>query len=118
METPFIHCLRSLANPTTSTPNPCVIKPSKVDYAALHPYFGWLPTSVVEKTFKVMTQYARMPMSTILKKWYKCPFPALNIFHCDEPVATDMVYSDIPAIDSGASNLCPAFLWNPFLYHG
>jgi hypothetical protein len=81
----------------------CVVKPSKVDYAALCPYFGWLPTSVVEKTFKVMTQYAHMPMSTILKKQYKCHFPALNVFHCHEPVATDMVYSDTLAIDSGAT---------------
>ena len=42
-----------------------------------------------------------MPMGTYLKKRYKSPFPACNV-HCrSEPVATDTVYSDTPAIDSG-----------------
>ena len=42
-----------------------------------------------------------MPMGTYLKKRYKSPFPACNV-HCrNEPVATDTVYSDTPAIDSG-----------------
>jgi hypothetical protein len=52
------NCHHLLANPTTDTPNPCVVMPSNIDYAALHPYFGWLPTSVVEKTFRATTQYA------------------------------------------------------------
>jgi len=41
--------------------------------------FGWLPTDVIQQTFAVTTQYARLPMSTLLKKWYKSPFPALNV---------------------------------------
>ncbi len=36
-------------------------------------------------------------------KWYKSPFPALNVHWRDEPVATDMIYSDTPAIDSGTA---------------
>ena len=42
-----------------------------------------------------------MPMSTVLKKRYKSPNPALNIHQRDEPVATDTVFSDTPAIDGG-----------------
>ena len=40
-------------------------------------------------------------MSTHLKKRYKFPFPACNVHRRDEPVTTDTVYSDTPAIGSG-----------------
>jgi hypothetical protein len=40
-------------------------------------------------------------MSTVLKKHYQLPFPALNVHRHDESLATDTVYSDVPAIDSG-----------------
>ena len=46
-------------------------------------------------------QYYCMPMGTYLKKRYKSPFTACNVHHRNEPVATDTVYSDTPAIDSG-----------------
>ena len=42
-----------------------------------------------------------MPNSTVLKKHFKSPFPALNVQRRDEPVATDTVFSDTPAIDGG-----------------
>jgi hypothetical protein len=32
-----------------------------------------------------------MPMSAILKKHFKSPFPALNVFHQNELVATDTI---------------------------
>ena len=44
-----------------------------------------------------------MPMGTHLKKKYKLPFPACNVHRRDKPVATDTVYSDTPAIDSGVT---------------
>jgi hypothetical protein len=43
-------------------------------------------------------------MSTTLKKHYKSPFPAMNVHRHDEPVAMDTVYSDTPAVDSGATS--------------
>ena len=72
-------------------------------YQALMPMFGWLPTNVIQQTFAITTQYAHLPMSTLLKKRYKSPFPALNVHRRDKPVATDTIYSDTPAIDSGAT---------------
>ena len=42
-------------------------------------------------------------MSTLLKKWYKSPFPALNAHRSHEPVAMDTIYSDTPAVNSGAT---------------
>ena len=35
---------------------------------------------------------------------YKSPFPAANVNHRHEPVATDTVYSDTPAIDDGSTS--------------
>ena len=74
------------------------------NFAALRPLFGYLPTDVIKKTFQHTTQYARIPMSTVLKKRYKAANPALNIPQRDEPVATDTVYADTPAVDSGATS--------------
>jgi hypothetical protein len=86
------------------TPSPRRIQSSTPDYEMLRPFFGWLPTDVIKRTFAVTTQYARMPMSTILKKRYKSPNPALNVHRRDEPVATDTVYSDTPAIGGGETS--------------
>ena len=57
---------------------------------------------IVKQTWESTTQYARITMSTILKKHYKSPNPALDVEHQAEPVATDTIYSDTPAVDSGA----------------
>ena len=71
------------------------------DYDKQRPLFAWLPTSTIKKTYELTTQLARLPFSTILKKRFKSPNPALNIHRRNEPVATDTIYSDTPAIDSG-----------------
>ena len=80
------------------------VKRKEPDYEALAPRFGWLPVDLIKRTFAVTTQFARIPASTVLKKHYKSPFPALNVHRRDEPVATDTVYSDTPAIDGGATS--------------
>jgi hypothetical protein len=73
------------------------------DFAQLRPNFAWLPKNVVKESFKNTTQYARMPMSLVLKKHYKSPFPALNVHRREEALATDTVYSNVPAVDSGVT---------------
>jgi hypothetical protein len=74
------------------------------DYGQLRPRLGWLPIDTIKKTFEHTTQLACMPMSTILKKQYRSPNPALNMRPRDEPVATDTIYSDTPAIDCGVTS--------------
>jgi hypothetical protein len=71
------------------------------DYDALRPHFAWLHTDIIKKTFEVTTQYARMPLNTILRKCFKSPNPVVNIRRCDEPVAMDTIQSNVPAIDGG-----------------
>ena len=79
------------------------IKSREIDYEKYTSKFAWLPMDIIKKTFDATTQYYRTPMGTYLKKRYKSPFPACNVQRRDEPVATDTVYSDTPAIDSGVS---------------
>ncbi len=64
--------------------------------------FRWF-LDIIESTFKVTTQYAHLPVSTLLKKQYKSPFPVLNVHQHDKLIVTDTIYSDTPAIDSGAT---------------
>jgi hypothetical protein len=79
------------------------IQAQEQDFTALRPNFAWLPEDTIKRTFACTTQYARMPMSTVLKKHYKSPFPAMNVHRRDEALATDTVYSDTPAVDSGVT---------------
>jgi len=95
---------------TTSDDQPCLYKShahevSKhpPDYLSLKPMFEWLHADLIKQTFEVTTQYTCLPLSTLLKKQYKSPFPALNVHRRDKPVATNAIYLDAPAVDSGAT---------------
>ena len=91
------HAINSASKPVTTTQH-------QPNYSSLRPFFAWLPTNIVQLTFKNTTQHAKTSISTILKKHYKSPFPALNVHRRDEPVATDTIYSDTPTIDDGSKS--------------
>jgi hypothetical protein len=42
-----------------------------------------------------------MSLNTVLRKCFKSPNPAVNVQRSDEPVATDTIQSDTPAINGG-----------------
>jgi hypothetical protein len=42
-----------------------------------------------------------MPLNTVLRKCFKSPNPVVNVQRCDEPIATDTIQSDVPAINGG-----------------
>jgi hypothetical protein len=101
------HCYVCSANadPDADT-RPSHYGPRKIsetprDYDALRPRFAWLPTDIIKKTFEVTTQYARMPLNTVLRKHFKSPNPAVNVQRRDEPVTMDTIQSNVPAIDGG-----------------
>ena len=48
--------------------NPKSLHPVARDYDSMRPHFAWLPMTVIMKTFKAMTQDARMPFNSILHK--------------------------------------------------
>ena len=80
------------------------VKKKNPDFEVLRPLFGWLPVETVKRTWECTTQMATIPISTILKKHYKSQNPAFNVARRNEPVATDTIFSDTPAIDSGCKS--------------
>ena len=63
---------------------------------------GFAPIEVIMKTFAKMTQYARNIVRLPFRTHLKSRFPALNMRHRNEAVATDTVLADEPAIDDGS----------------
>jgi hypothetical protein len=71
----------------------------------LRPNFAWAPIDIIKKTFDVTTRWAQSIEHLPFQKHFKSRFPALNVHRQNEPVATDTVYSETPAIiDSGATS--------------
>jgi hypothetical protein len=77
------------------------VKDDPRDYEALRPQFAWLNSDIIWKTFEVTTQFAQLPLNTVLCKHFKAPNPATNVPWRDEPLATDTIQSDTPVIDGG-----------------
>ena len=72
------------------------------DYEKFRPYFGWVNVDTVQKTMEQSTQLGvSLPNKFPMKKHLKSRNPALNIPRKHEAVATDTVFSDTPAVDSG-----------------
>ena len=72
------------------------------DYEKFRPYFGWVNVDTVQKTMEHSTQWGvSLPNTFPMKKHLKSRNPALNIPRRHEAVATDTVFSDTPAVDSG-----------------
>ena len=68
------------------------------DYENLRPYLSWVNVDTVQKTIEESTQWGvSIPNSFPMKRHLKSRNPALK----HEPVATDTVFSDTPAVDSG-----------------
>ena len=58
---------------------------------------------LAKKTFENTTQWAVTSTRFPMQNHCKSRFPAFNIPHRDEAVATDTIFSDTLAIDSGAT---------------
>jgi hypothetical protein len=83
---------------------PKTIVKSVPDFQQLsRPLFGWMSVDIIEKTFEHTTQYERRPMVSMLKNVFRSPNPALNLYRCNEDVACNLVYSDVPANFDGTT---------------
>jgi hypothetical protein len=76
-------------------------KPSNMDYNLLCPFVVWAPAETIKRTLCSTTQYARGRVSDTLRQHWKSRFPACNVRRCNEAVATDTIFSNTPAVDSG-----------------
>ena len=79
------------------------IQTQPIDFEKLRPYFGWVNKHTVVKTFHKTTQWAVASTRCPMRKHFKSRFPAFNIPRQSEEVATDTIFSDTPAIDSGVT---------------
>ena len=78
------------------------VKLEAPDYEKFGPYFGWVNVDTVQKTMEKSTQWGvSLPNTFPMKRHLKSRNPALNIPRRHEAVATDTVFSDTPAVDSG-----------------
>ena len=78
-------------------------KPTDIDYNKLKPHFGGVNADTIQKTFENTTQWATAPTRFPMRKHFQSRFPAFNIPRRNEAVATDTIFSDTPAIDSGVT---------------
>ena len=74
------------------------------DWKSLRPYFGWQSEQVIKDTYKVTSRFGgTIPQHDYLKKHFKSRNPVFNIPRRNEPVATDTIFSDTPAINDGST---------------
>ena len=74
------------------------------DWTTLRPYFGWQSEQVIKNTFKVTSRFGgTIPQHDYFKKHFKSRNPVFNIPRRNEPVATDIIFSDTPAINDGST---------------
>ena len=78
-----------------------VFQQTPVDYEKLRPFFGWVNSDIVKQTIDQTTQWGVALDSLPMKRLLKSRNPALNVPTRHEPVATDTIFSDTPAVDSG-----------------
>ena len=78
--------------------------PAEEDWKTLRPNFGWQSEQVIKKTYKVTSRFGgTIPQHDYLKKHFKSRNPVFNIPRRNEPVATDTIFSDTPAINDGST---------------
>ena len=78
--------------------------PAEEDWKSLRPYFGWQSEQVIKNTYQVTSRFGgTIPQHDYLKKHFKSRNPVFNIPRRNEPVATDTIFSDTPAINDGST---------------
>ena len=74
------------------------------DWQSLRPYFGWQSEQVIKDTYKVTSRFGGTILQhDYLKKHFNSRNPVFNIPRRNEPVATDTIFSDTPAIHDGST---------------
>ena len=103
IHTRAIHTLSILSDTCSTSIQKHGQKPNTIDYNKLKPYYGWVNAETIKKTFENSTQWAVTSTRFSMGKHFKSRFPAFNISCRNEAVATDIILSDTPAIDSGVT---------------
>ena len=87
------------------------VKPKPIDYEQYRPYFLHAPVEKIRRTFETTTRFASNIMSGHnITQTIKSPYPAHNVWRRNEPVATDTIFSETPAICTGGQKMAQIFV--------
>ncbi|KAL7578909.1 hypothetical protein ACA910_006884 [Epithemia clementina (nom. ined.)] len=98
-DTPYAFYISSRRD--SGSPNTVCREP---DWESLRPCFGWTSIQHIKDTYKITSRFGTVPHNNLMRKHYKSRNPVLNIPRRSEPVATDTIYSDTPAVCSGVKS--------------
>ena len=91
-----------MANQHVIRSNQHVVNNDTADYAKTQALFGWVNDDTVQQAIEQLTKWGvSIPNTFPMKRHLKSRNPALNTPRRHEPVATDTIFSDTPAVDSG-----------------
>jgi len=83
---------------------PVQVKKKHIDYSQYCAHFLGVPIEKIKATFQATTQFATKVMAgNKTLQTIKSPWPANNVRRRNEPVATDTVKAQVPAIDDGST---------------
>ena len=87
------------------------MKEKKVDYEQYRPYFLHVSAEKVRHTFENTTRFAGNVVSGHnIQQTIKSPYPAYNVWRRNEPVATDTIYAEVPAVDTNGQMQAQLFI--------
>ena len=72
------------------------------DWNTQRPFLAWTSPSSIKDTFNVTTRHGTASHTQeYIKRHFKSRNPVFSIPRCSEAVATDIIFSDTPAVDDG-----------------
>jgi len=79
-------------------------KKKPIDYSQYRTHFLGVPIEKIKVTFQATTQFATNVMAgNKILQTIKSPWPANNVRWRNEPVATDTIKAQVPAVDDGST---------------
>jgi len=83
---------------------PVQVKKKPIDYSQYRTHFLGVPIEKIKATFQATTQFATNVMAgNNILQTIKSPWPANNVRRRNEPVATDTIKAQVPAVDDGST---------------
>ena len=78
-------------------------KSTSMDHDTLKPFFAYLLTLRIKKSFEHCFHYMQIPTSGYLRSRHCSPNPAANFYCQSEIDCTVTMFGDVPAVDNGAT---------------
>jgi hypothetical protein len=86
-------------------------KEKKENHEQYRPYFLHVPVEKIRKTFENTTQLdTNIVFGPKIHQTIQSPYPAYNVRQRNEPVATDTIFAEVPAVDTNGMKMCQIFV--------